>query len=203
MQKKKKTADPNAYYRVLILETLENLGKIDFRKNGLQIGNENALFRKFFDEAMNLAKEHKLLHLEMQHYFLLGEINETRWLDSALFNYLDGLKLAEKLKDKYHILFGKICISRIYRKRYEWYQADTYLEDSYLDFDEIDFKQAQREAVGIGARAWQIGGLSCMRELRDMALAVCKDKYNNREIVDYIAFWWDGIGNWRNPSFSH
>ena len=72
-----------------------------------------------------------------------------------------------------------------------------------LMVDEIDFKRAEREAVGIGARAWQIGGLSCMRELRDMALAVCKDKSNNREIVDYIAFWWDGIGNWRNPSLGH
>ncbi len=68
-----------------------------------------------------------------------------------------------------------------------------------LAADSIDFQQAEREAVGIGASAWQIGGLSCMRELRDMALAVCKDKYSNRDIVDYIAFWWDGIGSWRTP----
>ena len=63
-----------------------------------------------------------------------------------------------------------------------------------------DYKQAEHEAAGIGVRAWQIGGLSCMRELRDMALAICRDKYSNRDIVDYIAFWWDGIGNWRSPS---
>ena len=66
--------------------------------------------------------------------------------------------------------------------------------------DGSDYKQAVHEAAGIGARAWQIGGLNCMRELRDMALALCREKYNKKDIVDYIAFWWDGIGNWRSPS---
>ncbi len=68
---------------------------------------------------------------------------------------------------------------------------------SMLTADEIDFKQVERQAVGIGVNAWQIGGLSCMRELRDMAIALCKQKHQNRAIVDYISFWWDGIGNWR------
>lgn len=69
-----------------------------------------------------------------------------------------------------------------------------------LKSDRTDFKQAEREAVDIGANAWQIGGLSCMRELRDMAMAICK-KAAKSDVVDYISVWWDGIGTWRNPSF--
>jgi len=60
-----------------------------------------------------------------------------------------------------------------------------------------DLKQVEQEAVGIGVSAWQTGGLNCMRELRDMAIALCHQKYQNKAIVDYINFWWDGIGNWR------
>jgi protein-S-isoprenylcysteine O-methyltransferase Ste14 len=60
-----------------------------------------------------------------------------------------------------------------------------------------DLKQVEQEAVGIGVSAWQTGGLSCMRELRDMAIALSNQKYENKAIVDYINFWWDGIGNWR------
>ena len=67
-----------------------------------------------------------------------------------------------------------------------------------LTADEIDFKQVERQAVGIGVNAWQIGGLSCMRELRDMAMAIAKE--SNKSVVDYIGVWWDGIGSWREPS---
>ena len=67
-----------------------------------------------------------------------------------------------------------------------------------LTADEIDFKQVERQAVGMGVNAWQIGGLSCMRELRDMAMAIAKE--SNKSAVDYIGVWWDGIGSWREPS---
>ena len=67
-----------------------------------------------------------------------------------------------------------------------------------LTADEIDFKQLECEAVGIGVNAWQIGGLSCMRELRDMAIDLAKER--NKSVVDYIGVWWDGIGSWREPS---
>jgi hypothetical protein len=66
--------------------------------------------------------------------------------------------------------------------------------------DGSDYRQVVHEAAGIGAKAWQTGGLNCMRELRDMALALYREKYNKKDVVDYIAFWWDGIGNWRSPS---
>ncbi len=64
--------------------------------------------------------------------------------------------------------------------------------------DEIDFKKIECEAVGIGVQAWQIGGLSCMSELRDMAIDLAKER--NKPVVDYIGVWWDSIGNWRQPS---
>ncbi len=66
-----------------------------------------------------------------------------------------------------------------------------------LAADRADLKRAEREAVGIGVSAWQTGGLSCMRELRNMAIAICQQRNQNRAIVDHISFWWDGIGNWR------
>jgi hypothetical protein len=59
-----------------------------------------------------------------------------------------------------------------------------------------DFKRAEREAVGIGVKAWQTGGLSCMRELRDMAIDLAKE--GNESVVDYVGVWWDGIGSWRD-----
>ena len=66
-----------------------------------------------------------------------------------------------------------------------------------LTADIKDLKQVEQEAVGIGVSAWQTGGLICMRELRDMAMAISKQKHQNIAIFDYISFWWDGIGNWR------
>lgn len=70
-----------------------------------------------------------------------------------------------------------------------------------LNVGSTDFKQAEREAVAIGVKAWQIGGLRCMRQLHDMATARFKRTNQNRKIVDYLPVWWDGIGNWRPVSF--
>ena len=69
-----------------------------------------------------------------------------------------------------------------------------------LTTNKIDFKEAEREAVDIGVNAWQIGGLSCMRQLRDMTMDLCKKKHQDSMITDYVSTWWDGIGSWRNPS---
>lgn len=70
-----------------------------------------------------------------------------------------------------------------------------------LAADRNDFEQAEREATDIGLKAWQVGGLSCMRQLRDIALAVCREKHQESIVIDYVSAWWDGIGSWRNPSF--
>ena len=66
--------------------------------------------------------------------------------------------------------------------------------------DWIDFEKAEREAVGIGAGAWRIGGIGCMRTLRDMVMEICRQKNPEKKVADYISSWWDGIGSWRSPS---
>lgn len=71
---------------------------------------------------------------------------------------------------------------------------------SILMADITDVEKAEREAVQIGAEAWQLGGISCMRELCNMASAICAQKGKDRTIVEQISIWWDGIGTWRNPS---
>jgi len=63
-----------------------------------------------------------------------------------------------------------------------------------------DFARAEREAVDIGATAWRLGGLSCMRYLRDMAIRAYKERGSHGTPTDYLSYWWDGIGDWRRPS---
>jgi hypothetical protein len=69
-----------------------------------------------------------------------------------------------------------------------------------LTANSFNFGQAEREAADIGVKAWQIGGLVCMRQLRDMAIDLYRQKTGNTAVVDYISSWWDGIGSWRIPS---
>ena len=69
-----------------------------------------------------------------------------------------------------------------------------------LTADEIDSERAERQAADIGVSAWRTGGLGCMRQLREMAIEMCNQRGRGRAFVDYISVWWDGIGNWRNPS---
>jgi hypothetical protein len=63
-----------------------------------------------------------------------------------------------------------------------------------------NFEKAEHKAVDIGVRAWQIGGLECMRRLRAKALELYKEKNQNVTITDHISGWWDGIGSWRTPA---
>ena len=69
---------------------------------------------------------------------------------------------------------------------------------SMLISDEVDFDRRQCEAIGMGVNAWRIGGLSCMKELRNMAIDLAEQK--NKSFVDYTGLWWDGIGSWRQPT---
>jgi len=68
-----------------------------------------------------------------------------------------------------------------------------------LACDASAFARAEQEAVDIGAEAWRLGGLGCMRQLHDLTIAIRKER-GHRETVDYISCWWDGIGDWRKPS---
>lgn len=69
-----------------------------------------------------------------------------------------------------------------------------------LTCDDASFSSARQQAIGLGVLAWQTGGLNCMKKLRDMAAEIFRREYNTRQFADYISVWWDGIGNWRNPS---
>ncbi len=62
-----------------------------------------------------------------------------------------------------------------------------------------DASRAEREAVSIGANAWRLGGLSCMRQLRDMTVAIYGQAPDHEAVADCISNWWDGIGDWRKP----
>jgi hypothetical protein len=65
---------------------------------------------------------------------------------------------------------------------------------------DLDSSEAERQAVEIALKAWQTGGISCMREVRDMAMSISREKSKNDNLPDFIQYWWDGIGNWRSPS---
>jgi len=56
------------------------------------------------------------------------------------------------------------------------------------------------EVVQIGARAWQMGGIICMRQLHEMAKEAYREQLQGQHFIDHIAIWWDGIGNWHAPA---
>ncbi|MGE5294754.1 MAG: hypothetical protein ACM3VT_07985, partial [Solirubrobacterales bacterium] len=68
-----------------------------------------------------------------------------------------------------------------------------------LSCDSADASHAECEAVDIGAQAWRLGGVTCMRHLRDMTVAIRKG-IDDGTTADHISDWWDGIGDWRRPS---
>lgn len=65
-----------------------------------------------------------------------------------------------------------------------------------------DIEKRKHEIIESGVRAWQIGGIECMKELRRMTLDAVEKKYNANIKIDYLTFWWDGIGSWRMHSFT-
>jgi hypothetical protein len=69
------------------------------------------------------------------------------------------------------------------------------------DDDTTDTALVEQEVVDIGAQAWRLGGLTCMRQLHDMTLAIAREKKGRTVAGDYISCWWDGIGDWHRPSF--
>jgi hypothetical protein len=108
-----------------------------------------------------------------------------------------------KQKEREHVLAQILTNEDSDRRRWrELLKPQAEKLASLLAADGTDLKQAQREAVGIGVSAWQTGGLSCMREVRDMVITICEQKSRDKTAVDYISFWWDGIGNWRAAPLS-
>jgi len=95
------------------------------------------------------------------------------------------------------------AIAREEQERTQWRQALQPQAErlaALLATDPVVPAKAEQEAVDIGAQAWRMGGLNCMRQLRDMAMALHKDETGRVRTTDYISYWWDGIGDWRRPS---
>lgn len=69
---------------------------------------------------------------------------------------------------------------------------------SLIAEDNIASEQKETSAIEIGAKAWQKGGVNCMRQLHSMAMELCGQRCPDNHIVDYISIWWDGIGSWRH-----
>jgi hypothetical protein len=62
------------------------------------------------------------------------------------------------------------------------------------------FVQAKSRAVELGAEAWRLGGIACMRQLHEMAMSPAEPSTAGSPIADYLSYWWDGIGTWRGPN---
>jgi hypothetical protein len=93
-------------------------------------------------------------------------------------------------------------MAREERDRQQWQQnlqSQAQRLAALLTCNADEFARAEREAVDIGAEAWRLGGLSCMRQLRDMAIQGRKDRSGSGTPTDYLSYWWDGIGDWRRP----
>jgi hypothetical protein len=93
-------------------------------------------------------------------------------------------------------------LAREEQNRQQWQQTLQPYAGNLAELlsSQVDSEQAEKEAVSIGASAWQIGGLNCMRQLYSMTIEQCKRDYQNSMDVNYLSSWWDGIGTWRNLS---
>jgi hypothetical protein len=104
-----------------------------------------------------------------------------------------------KQQDRDNLLKQVLVKEQLQRR--QWRQVlkpDAERLAAILTADKTDYEKVECEAVGIGVDAWQTGGLSCMKELRNMAIQLAEQK--NKSFVDYTGVWWDGIGAWREPS---
>ncbi len=107
----------------------------------------------------------------------------------------------KRQKDREHLIAEVLANEELDRHRWqEMLKPQAEILAGLLTTNSTNFGQAEREATDIGVKAWQTGGLVCMHQLRDMAIDLCRQKNGNKAVVDYISFWWDGIGNWRIPS---
>jgi hypothetical protein len=110
-------------------------------------------------------------------------------------------KREKRQKDREHLIAEVLANEELDRRHWrELLKPQAEKLAGLLTTNSINFGQAECEAADIGVKAWQIGGLVCMRQLRDMAIDLCRQKNGNNAVVDYISSWWDGIGSWRIPS---
>ena len=99
------------------------------------------------------------------------------------------------------VLTGVLEAEQTHRRIWEQALAPYAQELSVLLATDADgFSAARARAIEIGAEAWRLGGIGCMRQLREMTLSLGKGRSANEPVVDYLSYWWDGIGTWRGPN---
>ena len=69
-----------------------------------------------------------------------------------------------------------------------------------LLIDHTQYIEARERAAEIAVSAWQTGGLACMNYLHKRSMTLFREQYPNAPVSDYIVYWWDGIGAWRDPN---
>ncbi|MBM4028916.1 MAG: hypothetical protein FJ280_26500 [Planctomycetes bacterium] len=116
------------------------------------------------------------------------------------------------------------AFAREERERRHWQQklqSQAQRLAALLACDAANLAQAEQEAVDIGAEAWRLGGLSCMRQLHEMTIAAAQGRdpgagsrgtqvpaqtgpavsRSRDRSADYLSYWWDGVGDWHRPSW--
>ncbi len=110
------------------------------------------------------------------------------------------------------------AFARDQRERQQWQQKlQPYAQRlaALLTCDAAELARAEQEAVDLGAQAWHLGGLTCMRQLHDMTIQATREggvggqgsgvRGQESEAdyrlpaTDYLSDWWDGIGDWHRP----
>ena len=56
----------------------------------------------------------------------------------------------------------------------------------------------EEKVVELGMKAWQSGGLPCMKEIYNLLITMCTE---GKHYLDFVPQWWDGIGSWRCPNY--
>ena len=63
----------------------------------------------------------------------------------------------------------------------------------------IGCANVEGQVIEIGAQAWRMGGIACMRQLYRMVCETYQKKYNELCTTNHVGMWWDGIGSWQKP----
>jgi hypothetical protein len=56
--------------------------------------------------------------------------------------------------------------------------------------------QGSEEGARIGLATWQLGGAPVMKQLYATTARLCSDSAQ-ADLVSYLDYWWDGVGEWR------
>jgi hypothetical protein len=70
------------------------------------------------------------------------------------------------------------------------------LRELLLDSAEDPWR-ASDEGATIGLSAWQLGGAPVMKQLYAATARLCSDSAQT-DLVFYLDYWWDGVGEWRH-----